>query len=403
MSRTRRAWYLAAALVALAAWSLSSPTPAHSQGNLEVGPFRILPVLELGGEYNDNILLAPRDAKSDFIWTISPGITVELPGRRSALRLGYRADILRYTDHSDLDTIEHTVQGEGQISFPGGLTLKASDEYRHTQNFPGFPVPELTTIVDRDENTFRAAAEYGFAQRFAVGVNYNFYWVSYDKGDANFDTLDRQDHTIGGTLFYKLQPKTSLLAEYDYQMIRYDQADVARDRDSDAQFIKVGVQGDLTTKTTATVKVGYEFKDYDNPAREDFDGLVVEGEVIWKYRDPSQLRLYGGRANIESTFQGNNFYVANYGGLELRHYVSPRLILSARGLVGTNDYPTVTTVGTETKKRSDTFYEAGAGIRYIIFRWLSVKLDYQYLVRDSNFSDFDYTNNRVTVTVRMTY
>ncbi len=381
---------------------LGGAPDAAAQGNLELGPFRILTSLDLSGEYNDNILLAPRDELDDFIWTISPGITIELPARRWALRLGYRADVIRYTDHSELDTVEHTVQASAQYNSPIGATFSLQEEFRRTQNFAGFPVPELTTRVDRNENNLRLEGGYQFADRWSVGAFYNFFLVDYDAG-AQFDELDRKDHTVGGTLFYRVLPKTSVLAEYRYQIVRYDIDSVARDRDSDAHFVLVGIKGDLTAKTSATIKVGYETKDYDNPARKDFDGLVVEGEIVWKYRDPSQLRLYGGRANIESTFQGNNFYVANYGGVELRHYITSVLILTVRGVVGTNEYPEVVTVEDETKKRDDTFYEAGVGLRYQIRRWLAVEFNYQFLKRDSNFRDFDYTNNRVIGTVHLTY
>lgn len=389
------------AVVALAA-ILGAAATARAQGNIELGPFRLLTSLDLSGEYNDNILLAPRDEKSDFIWTISPGITVELPGRRLALRLGYRADIIRYTENDTLDTVDHTVQAAAVYNSPGGLNLSLTDEFRRTEGFAGFPVPELTDRIERYDNLLRAEGEYRFADRWSAGAHYNFLWVDYNSGPT-FDELDRQDHTVGVTLFYRILPKTSVLGEYEYQIIRYDIDRVADDRDSDAHFFKVGVKGDLTAKTSAAVKIGYQIKDYDNPAREDFDGLLVEGEIIWKYRDPSQLRLYGGRANIESTFQGNNFYVANYGGAELRHYVTSLLILTLRGLVGTNEYPEVVTIGDETGERDDTFYEFGASLRYQIRRWLALELAYQYLRRDSNFRDFDYTNNRVIGTVHLTY
>lgn len=387
--------------VILSGTLLWDPGGAWAQGNLEFGPFRILLNLDLSGEYNDNILLAPRDELSDFIWTISPGVTVELPGRRWALRLGYRADIIRYTDHSELDTVDHTVQAAGQATF-GRLNLSVTDEFKVTENFAGFPVPELTTRVERHENLLRTEGEYRVADRWSVGAHYNFLLVDYVSG-AQFDELDRQDHTIGATVFYRVAPKTSVLAEYDYQIIRYDLDTVAADRDSDSHFFLVGVKGDLTAKTSATVKAGYQIKDYDNPARKDFDGPVVEAEVIWKYREPSQLRVYAGRANLESTFQGNNYYIATYGGVELRHYITSVLLLTARGLVGTNDYPETVTVGTETRERDDTFYEAGLSLRYQIRRWLAVELAYQFLRRDSNFSDFDYTNNRVIGTVHLTY
>lgn len=387
---------------AIAVGLLAASGPASGQGNLELGPFRILTNLDLSGEYNDNILLSPRDETSDFIWTISPGVTVELPGRQSALRLGYRADVLRYTDNDALDTIDHTVQLEGRMNLARGLTLTAKDEFKYTRNFAGFPVPELTDKVDRFENQLGAGAEYQLPGRFAVALDYTFIWLDYDAGPL-FDELDRSDHTVALTVLYRIMPKTSILGEYDYQVILYDVPSVARDRDSEAHFFKVGAKGDLTAKTSVALKVGVEFKDYENPARPDFDGLVVEGEIVWKYRDPSQLRIYGGRANVESTFQENNFFVANYGGVELRHYVTPTVIGTVRGLVGTNDYPTVTTVGTETKKRADTFYELLAGVRWQARRWLALELNYQYLARESNFEDFDYRNSRIIGQVRLTY
>jgi len=402
MSGTCRAWMTNCFSALLVAWLVGFPTPALGQGNIELGPFRILPSLELAGEYNDNVTLAPRDEKSDFIWIISPGVSIELPARRYALRLGYRADILRYTDQDQLDSIHHTVQGDARVGFAGGLNLYVSDEFKRTSDFAGFPVPELTSRVDRDENVLTAGADYTVRERIGLAVDYRFFLVNY-QDEPIFDELDRQDHLAALTVFYRVLPKTSVLGEYNYQIIRYDIDAVAQDRDSDAHKFKVGVKGDLTAKTTVLLKAGAEFKDYDNPAREDWTGLIVEAEAIWKYREPSQLRIFGGRANIESTFQENNFFIATYGGAELRHQLNPKLLVRVAGLVGTNDYPERTTVGTETKERSDTFYEFGAAIRYQIQRWLSVELAYDYLVRDSNFADFDYTNNRVRSTVRLTF
>src|SRR5947208_1739955 len=105
MREARHLWRIVAFWAVLGPGLLFHPSPARGQGNIQLGPFRILTSVDLSGEYNDNILLAPRDEQSDFIWTVAPGISIELPGRRSAFRLGYRADVLRYVDHEDLDTV----------------------------------------------------------------------------------------------------------------------------------------------------------------------------------------------------------------------------------------------------------------------------------------------------------
>jgi hypothetical protein len=377
------------------------PGPAWSQEGIRVGDFRVHPNLELSTEWNDNIDLAPRDETADFLYVISPGISVELPGRQYALRLGYRADILQYREQDQLNETHHSVQADAKATFPGGLTLIASDQFKRTSDFAGFPVPELTQRVDRNENTLKVGAEYVIRERISVGLDYSFLWVDY-RADPSFDDLDREDHVAGVTLYYRILPKTSILGEYDYQAIRYHLDDVAQDRDSDANKFKVGIKGDVTAKTTLLAKIGWESRDYKNPEREDFEGLTVEVEALYTYREPSQLRLFGGRGAIESLFEGGaNFYVATYGGAEVRHQLGSRWLVKVTGLAGVNDYPEA--VAPETKERSDHFYSFGLALRYQIQRWLAAELGYIYLVRDSNLADFDYANNRVKGSILVTF
>ncbi len=375
--------------------------PAEAQGNIQLGPFRILPSLEASLEYDDNILLTPDDEIDDLIWTISPGVTIELPARRYAVRLGYKADILRYTDNTDLDTVHHNLLADARVNLAVGLGLRLTDRFLITDDFAGFPVPELTERVERYENTLDVGGDYTVRERYTIDLGYRWFLVDYR--DPDFDEFDRQDHTVAGTLFYRIMPKTSILGEVDYQWIRYEIPSVAADRDSDGWRIKVGVKGDLTAKTTVLLKLGWEWKDYENPAREDWDGIIAEANVIWKYREPSEVRIYGGRANVESTFQGTNYFISTYGGAEVRHFLSERLILRVNGLGGVNDYPEDVTVGARSAERSDTFFEAGVSLRYQIRRWIAVEVGYRFLILDSNFDEFDYRDNRIKGSVLLTF
>jgi polysaccharide biosynthesis protein VpsM len=394
----RTVWLVMLLLLAVAGYA----RPVAAQGNLELGPFRILPSLELALEYDDNILLTPEDEIDDLIWTISPGVVIELPSSRYAIRLGYRADILRYMDNTDLDTVHHSALFDVRVNFPGGLGLRLSDRFLITDDFAGFAVPELTERVERYENTLDVGADYTLRERFTLDVGYRWFLVDY-QDEPEFDQFDREDHTIAGILFYRFMPKTSVLGEVDYNLVRYDIPAVAADRDSDAWRFKLGLKGDLTAKTTATIKIGWEWRDYDNPGREDWDGLVAEGEITWKYREPSEVRLYGGRANVESLDDPFDYYISSYAGVEVRHFLRERLILRVRALGGVNDYPDEETVGTQTAERNDTFFEAGASLRYQIRKWLAVEVGYSFLILDSNFDQFDYQANRVKGSVILTY
>lgn len=374
---------------------------AAAQG-LQLGPFRILPSLGLSVEYDDNILLTPSDEIADFIWHITPGVLIELPSRKYAIRLGYQADILRYTDNTDLDTIHQAALADARVNFNMGLGLRLTDRFLITNDFAGFPVPELTELVERWENTLDAGGDYTLSERFTVDVNFRWFMVDY-QAEPRFNQFDRDDYTIAGTLFYRVLPKTSVLGEFEYNMVRYDESVVARDRDSDAWRFKVGVKGDITAKTTVLVKVGWEWRDYENPARSDWDGLIAEVNAIWKYREPSEVRIFGGRANVESLFEGTNYYVSTYGGAEVRHFLSERLILRVRGLGGVNDYPHDVLLGPGSPDRSDTFFEAGVSLKYQMRRWLAFELGYNYLVLNSNFDEFDYKDNRIRASVLFSY
>lgn len=383
----------------LAAWS----EPARGQGNLKVGPVHLHPFVDQSGEFNDNLGLTPRDKVSDFVWITSPGISLELPARRYSLRLAYRADILNYMKETDLNTTYHTVDGEVRAHlFARRLTLYVADEFKRTSDFSGFPFPELLERVSRDENLLRAGAEYTLRERVALAFDYTLFSMNY-RATPDFDELDRQDHILGVTLSYRILPKTWLLSEYDYQMVRYDLGAVARDRDSDAQRLKIGLRGDLTAKTTLQLKVGGEFKDFESPAREDWHGLIFEAEAVYKYREPSKLRLFGGRATVESVFENNNFYVATYGGLELRHLLRPKLLLRITGRVGVNEYPERTVLEDKTLDRLDRFYEIGAALRYQIRPWLAAELGYDFLRSDSNLSDSNYSNHRAKGTILLKF
>jgi hypothetical protein len=316
------------------------------------------------------------------------------------VRLGYRADILRYMENDEFDTVHHSMLADARVNFAAGLGLRLADRFVFTDEFAGFPVPELTERVDRTENTLDVGGDWTVRERYTFDLNYRWFLVDYED---DFNDLDRQDHTVAGTFFYRVQPKTSVLGEVDYILTRYDQSASAELRDSDGWRFKAGLKGDLTAKTTALIKIGWEWKDYEGQNVESWDGLIAEGEIIWKYREPSEFRLFGGRANVDSTFEGSVYYVTSYAGAEVRHFIRERLILRIRGLGGVNEYPDEITVGTKTGERSDTFLEAGASLRYQIRTWLAVEAGYQFLLLDSNFNEFDYRDNRVKASVILTY
>jgi hypothetical protein len=391
----------------LAASVLLAPGLASGQALLEYGPFRLVPTLSLTGEYTDNVVLGPPgQEESDFITTIGVGLAVKLRGANYGGNLGGRVDILRYADNDDLDTTRYTVFADGRWELFRRLNLTLTGQFKRTDEFVGGPVPEFTELVEHNEATLELDAEYRVAERWSVGAGYRFYLLDYI--DSTFDNLDYISHTMHVAVYYRIAPRTAVFGRYDYQLIRYDLAS-AEIRDSDSHFGWVGLRGDLTAKTSAEVRFGAQYQDFaDGTSETDW---VAHANVVWKYREPSQVRVFVERSSNQSTFffptPGgpvlDNTYIATYGGVEVAHRWTPRLAVKLFGLVGTNEYPDEVTVGNKTAERLDWTYSAGVGARYDFRRWLAFELGYVFRSRDSNFSQFDYTENRVLASILLTY
>jgi hypothetical protein len=53
------------------------------------------------------------------------------------------------------------------------------------------------------------------------------------------------------------------------------------------------------------------------------------------------------------------------------------------------------------EKRLDYLYGGGLSIRYELQKWIKLDANYEYQTRQSNFSDFNYNDNRVWFTVTL--
>ena len=205
------------------------------------------------------------------------------------------------------------------------------------------------------------------------------------------------EHLYSVMLTHQTFPKTKLLVEYDFGQIRYDNTPA---RDSDFHQLLGGVTGKLTAKTTATIKAGMAFRDYEDASTPNFDTGVVYADIIHKFSEKDALKLAIYRTANESTYQNNNYYKL----LDVRgtydHYFKPRLLGFITGLYQTHSYPRNSTEEGETRKRKDNYYSIGAGFKYYFRKWFTVTLQAEHILRESNFRIFTYQDNLITLSAK---
>jgi hypothetical protein len=357
--------------------------------------FRISPFISERVEYESNIFQAPSGSQDDVVFKTIPGFVLELPLGRHKIDLGFRAEILRYVDLTNQDTEHYFVLGNLLLDFPGGLKARLKEDFARTSDPPG---TELVGRIKSTTNVLSPGVEYGLTQRYALGLDYVWAHVRFDDV---VQQLDRDEHTVGLTGFYRVQPKTDLLANFSYGIKDFERAS---DRDVTRYIGALGVRGELTSRLTTTFRVGYEVRDPDHGDVGAYRGVVLGGDVVWTPTERTRLTLIADRSVQESVFATNVAYLANLLTLSAEHFLTPKLLLTGRIFGGNGEYfEKAQKVSGRFDWRTDWVYAFTVGVEYQIQKWLGVSADYTHSRRDSNFDNFDFKDDVVGAKVTLSF
>lgn len=371
---------------------VSSPALALDLGDWIPG-LTLSPFISQRIDYETNVFQAPTRAQDDVILVTVPGFVLEFKRARHSLSAGYRAEILRFLDLERQNTEHHSAGGQLRLNFPR-LQVSLRDEFTSTSDPPG---TELTGRIESTTNVLAPEVEYRLTPRFSAGMNYSWTHVNFER---TVDELDRNEHLIGVSVFWKFLPKTDLRLNYSYGLL---EAVSATERDALRHAVSVGLRGDLTAKLSSTFRVGFETREAERRALTDFSGYTLGGD--WTYTPTARTTIFllTDRSVQESTFRSNLFFVSTTGTLVAEHQFVPKLSTTLRLTVGMNDYPTKETVGGRTDFRNDILLGWGAGMRYGIGRWLQVGAEYSHTRRNSNFKEFDFEDDKIAATITLKF
>lgn len=364
-----------------------TPAMAFDLGQWIPG-LKLSPFLSERVEYESNIFQTPSHTKDDIIFKTIPGFVADYTFGPHSISAGYRAEILRYLDLTDQDTVHHIAVGQLRLDFPRTL-LTLRDDFTRTSDPPG---TELTGRILSNTNVLKPEGEYRITPSFSTGVNYSWTRTRFDDR-AIGDLIDRDEHLIGASIFWKFVPKGDLFLNYSYGISNFTEA---TDRDFTSHNITVGLRGDITAKLSSAFRIGYTREDPVHSGQNSYNGLIFGGDTTYKPIERLTITLSTQRARQESTFGTTVFYVTSNGNLSVTYQFLPKVTLAARVGGGLNDYSTKQTADGKTDFRHDTFLLGGAQADYDIQPWLRVGLEYLRTSRDSNFPSFRFVDDRIT-------
>jgi hypothetical protein len=374
------------------------------------------PFLSLTGYYTDNVFNTSEDEKEDYVAVISPGIWLAVPRikeqlfelstssitpggmtrgriqkkfpRRYQTYLLYTADIEQFRKYSSENTINQKLEGLFQYNLRGGLTLDLYEQFIKSHDERGTGVSaELDKYYT---NLTGITGSYELGRRFRIRLDYSNYYVNYK--DSRNDFRDRVDNSINTYIFYKLLPKTAVFFEYDFVDIHYKKELLD---DSVEHHFLGGLQWEITGKSRGIAKAGYGIKNFENDDVDTAKKLFLELQLEHRFTPKSTLKLIGTRRTNETNISTTDYILTHSVTAEYLQRLTAK-ISGAFDLSYQHDkYKGDLTFGGKTDERKDDIYRASLAFDYAFKNWLKFDLGYIFTKRDSNFSDFDYTNNTV--------
>ncbi|MBT8060147.1 MAG: porin, partial [Gammaproteobacteria bacterium] len=281
---------------------------------------QIIPTIGLSLGYDDNITRSNSDEISSWFYMVSPAIRAELPSDHSVLAVIASADIVRYQDSERDDRTNWNIRGEwawdistrqnlnlfavysegadprgtGRRQGDAGLIPLDPDEYKRWGYGGSW---DYGAVGARGRLTLRAGAN-------ELEYTNNRETPPDDPSSIGTRALDRDWQYYGGTFYWRVAPKTSVLADYMYTDMNYKEAETSN---SEIHTWGLGLTWDATARTSGRIQYGNQKRKFEDPTKEDYSGPAWLASINWRPRTYSLFTLTGTRASQEP--DGNGDYV----------------------------------------------------------------------------------------------
>ncbi|MGA2192068.1 MAG: outer membrane beta-barrel protein [Nitrospirota bacterium] len=396
---------------------------------LEFGRIELHPYLQFGTDYDDNVFATNGDRVGDWFFVVTPGLTLKLPQRDNYFEFDYHSDIYRYISKTVAlapippattttgnvaslnDTEDHFVRGLANINFPGGLAIKAEDDgsIAHLARTAENQSIEGTSLTRYYSNLVNAEISYKFGEKFKLAANYQGFVIDYTTltgtvpatSTTNIKFMDRRDNGAGLTGYYQFIPNFSALVQGIYKNVYHNNDNSAgAPLNSNEYWAMTGLTWDITSKSTGTIKAGYEWKDFEFPGTKDFRSPAFQITINHNFTPKTSIELTGLRQAYETDDPAVDYYTTTRGTVSVSFKPFTKILIRPYGSYEYNSYPAPDPGYTESRK--DNYWQSGIALTYDMNKWFSVGVEYTHTKRESNISINDYTDNLAMVKLKGT-
>lgn len=358
------------------------------------------PAIKISTRHDDNIFLRDHDfVKSSWITELAPSLKLEAREGTDYYSAQYTIKAGRYHSSRDDDYVDHLLEFDTHTEFNHRNKLDLAFDYLRLHETRGSGISDGTSTVNRTPDEFRDSflkGQYTYGGDEAKGrikVEASYLDKDYTNHRDRTRVFDREEDAIGGTFYYRIMPKTSLLFETKYKDISYDNKPLSAAKlDSDEALYQVGVTWEATAKTTGTAQVGKTYKDFDSSRRKDRNFTSWELGVEYSPLTYSVFDISAQRYPTETKGTGSFVEVKEFA-VSWQHAWSEKLSSAVQTSFINEDY--IDSI------RNDDLEYYGISADYQFRYGVGFGISYNYSSRDSNISNSDYHDRIFMLSVKL--
>lgn len=353
-------------------------------------------------EYDDNVYETTKDKTDSFkiIEEIELGITLNFNPTFISLR--YRPSFTWWSDREPDDTDLHH---DFDVVINHRFSPKVSVGVKNTLRLAEIPeaIDRGVTIRENDDylyNVTDANIDYMLLPRTHAVIGGRYTILRYDQDDVA-ETEDYDIWAAGITLRHKLSELTQLMLDYRRESISYD----AGDRDSDSDYVGLGIEHALGASFVGNLRGGYQRKDFESTALDSESSPYVDATITYIHSPRTRLSLGGGFSMFESDVYPFASQDRTLLFASLAHDLTAKISVYLTGSHQRSEYSGETALPTDVgvpKSFSGKEYINQGGLRfaYRVNSRNSLELNYQYIDLESDLRD-DFDRNRVSLGWRL--
>jgi Putative beta-barrel porin 2 len=232
---------------------------------------------------------------------------------------------------------------------------------------------------------------YEWTRRVSTVTSYslNTYW--YDNS-TQATQQNRLEHLIGEQLRYMLFPTVTLVAEYRFGYISYENSNTVSkgnaNSDSYSHFLLAGADATLSPRLSFTFRGGVELRTFLTPGGMETTFPYAESTLSYEYRPSCFFQWYNRLGLEQSDFAVTQYKEVYRTGIRVDHTFGQKLKAGASIYYSYNQYK-------QPFSFAENNLDATATLSYAIYRSLSVQAGYTFTLESSEIVFRDYYRNRI--------